>query len=124
MDVLQLADVFEAFRDFSMCHYQLDPAHYVSLPSLSWDAMLKYTGVELELPTDSAIYEFFRDALRGGICVAVKRHAIANNTQMGYIHIIIPRTRFKSIIFNCLGLQPGPIRPDEADQQHPVHGRQ
>ena len=109
MDVLQLADVFEAFRDFSMRHYQLDPAHYVSLPSLSWDAMLKYTGVELELPTDSAIYEFFRDALRGGICVAVKRHAIANNTQMGYIPTSKNLLRCESIIFALFDLQPGPI---------------
>ena len=66
MDVRQLADVFEAFRDFSMRNYQLDPAHYVSLPSLSWDAMLKYTGVELELPTDSAIYEFFPECVARG----------------------------------------------------------
>jgi len=109
MDVLQLADVFEAFRDFSMRHYQLDPAHYVSLPSLSWDAMLKYTGVELELPTDSAIYEFFRDALRGGVCVAVKRHAIANNTQMGYNVNIQLRIRVIYLRIFSLDIQPGPI---------------
>ena len=32
--------------------YDLDPAHYFTLPSFTWDAMLKYTGVRLELLTD------------------------------------------------------------------------
>ena len=32
--------------------YQLDPCHYFSSPGLSWDAMLKMTGIELELITD------------------------------------------------------------------------
>jgi len=35
-DVLQLADVFEGFRDMCLREYQLDPAHYVSAPHLSW----------------------------------------------------------------------------------------
>jgi hypothetical protein len=51
-DVLILADCFESFRDLSLKHYGLDPAHYISSPGLSWDAMLKYTGIELELLTD------------------------------------------------------------------------
>ena len=34
--------------------YGLDPIHYYSLSGLSWDAMLKYMGVELELITDPA----------------------------------------------------------------------
>ena len=32
--------------------YGLDPAHYFTSPGLSWDALLKKTGVELELLTD------------------------------------------------------------------------
>ena len=28
--------------------YGLDPCHYFSSPGLSWDAMLKMTGIELE----------------------------------------------------------------------------
>ncbi len=50
-DVLILADVFEAFRDMSKKYYDLDPAHYISSPGLSWDAMLKYTKAKLELLT-------------------------------------------------------------------------
>jgi hypothetical protein len=43
-DVLLLADVFENFRRTCMENYKLDPAHYVSAPSLSWDAFLKKSG--------------------------------------------------------------------------------
>ena len=40
-DVLQLADVFENFRDMALKTYRLDPAHYYTAPGLSWDAMLR-----------------------------------------------------------------------------------
>ncbi|XP_011858747.1 PREDICTED: uncharacterized protein LOC105556274 [Vollenhovia emeryi] len=39
-DVLLLADVFENFRDNCMRSYDLDPAHYYTLPGYTWDAML------------------------------------------------------------------------------------
>ena len=51
-DVLLLADVFETFRKMCLRQYGLDPAHYLTSPGLSWDALLKKTGVELELLTD------------------------------------------------------------------------
>ena len=50
--VLLLADVLEKFFDICLECYQLDPCHYFSSPGLSWDAMLKMTGIELELITD------------------------------------------------------------------------
>ena len=40
-DVVQLAEVFENCRKTSMSTYGLDPAHYLTAPGLSWDAMLK-----------------------------------------------------------------------------------
>lgn len=51
-DVLLLASVFEKFRQSCMTIYGLDPAHYYTTPGFSWDAMLKYTKVEIELLTD------------------------------------------------------------------------
>ena len=51
-DVALLADVFENFRNLCQEKYALDPAHYFTSPGLSWDALLKKTGVELELFTD------------------------------------------------------------------------
>ena len=47
-DVLLLADVFERFISTCLKYYSLDPTHYFSAPGLSWDAMLKMTGIELQ----------------------------------------------------------------------------
>ena len=46
--VLLLADIFEKFTDTCLKFYGLDPCNYFSSPGLSWDAMLKMTGVKLE----------------------------------------------------------------------------
>ena len=46
-DVLLLADVFEKFIDMCLNIYGLDPCHYFSSPGLSWDVILKMTGVRL-----------------------------------------------------------------------------
>ena len=85
-DVLLLTDVFESFRRQSLESYSLDPACYISLPGLAWDAMLLKTGVSLELLSKekSDIYLMVEQGIRGGISVAIKRHAKAdeNNTLM------------------------------------------
>ena len=78
-DVLLLADVFENFRKVCQEKYGLDPAHYYSAPGLSWDAVLKKTGVELELLTDLDMHLFIERGMRGGISMVGKRYAKANN---------------------------------------------
>ena len=45
-DVLLLADVFERFRNNSLKNNRLCPSHYLSAPSLSWNAMLKMTKID------------------------------------------------------------------------------
>jgi hypothetical protein len=87
-DVLLLADVFENFRTLSLKLYGLDPAHYVSLPSLSWDALRLTTKayVEskggMELMTDPDMYMMVEGMIRGGISMIVNRRATANNKYM------------------------------------------
>ncbi|KAK3795736.1 hypothetical protein RRG08_027294 [Elysia crispata] len=84
-DVLLLADVFENFRKTSQKQYGLDPANYYTSPGLSWDALLKKTGVELELLTDYDQHLFIEKGMRGGISMVSKRHARANNPAVeGY----------------------------------------
>ena len=51
-DVLLLTDVFENFRNNSLINYGLCPSHYLSLPALSWDAILNMTKMKLEFISD------------------------------------------------------------------------
>ena len=81
-DVLLLADVFEKFIDSCLKFYGLDPCHYFSSPGLSWDAMLKMTGVKLEKISDIDKYLFIEKGSRRGISYIAKRYAKANNKYM------------------------------------------
>ena len=59
-DILLLADVFENFRKTCMQYYKLDPCHYFTSPGHAWDAMLKMTGIKLELMDDVDMYQFVK----------------------------------------------------------------
>ncbi len=82
-DVMQLTDVFENFRNLCMKDYFLDPAHYISSPQLSWDAMLRQSGVELELICDPEMFKMVDGGIRGGVVMISKRFARANNKYLG-----------------------------------------
>ena len=81
-DVCLLADVFENFRDVCLLYYKLDPAHYFSSPGLAWDAMLKMTGVKLDLISDINMENMIQMGMRGGISTIIHRHEKANNKYM------------------------------------------
>ena len=78
-DTLLLADVSENFRDMCINAYELDPAHFLSLPGLAWQACLKKTNIELELLTDYDMLLMVEEGIRGGICHSIQRNAKANN---------------------------------------------
>ena len=72
-DVLLLADVFEKFIFTCLKYYDLDPCHYFSAPGLSWDAMLKMTGVMVQKISDPDKYMFFEQGMRGIVSYINKR---------------------------------------------------
>ena len=77
-NVSLLADVFETFIDMRLKFYKLDPCHHFSSPELSWDAMLKVSGL-LEKISVIEMYLFIEKVLRGGISHIVKRYSKGNN---------------------------------------------
>ena len=67
-------------------YYNLDPCHYFSAPGLSWDAMLKMTGVTLEKISDPDKYMFFEQGMRGGVSYINKRYSEASkNVNILYL---------------------------------------
>ena len=77
-----LADVFGKFIDICLKFYKLDPCHYFNSPGLSWDAMLKMTGITLEKISDIHMYLFIEKGLREGTSYICKRWSEANNKYM------------------------------------------
>ena len=81
-DVLLLTDVFDNFRKTCMRYYKLDPCHYFTSPSLSWDTMLKMTNIKLELMTDIDMFQLIEKSMRGGVSYIANRYGNANNKYM------------------------------------------
>ena len=81
-DTLLLAAVFNNFRDMCIKEYELDPAHFLSLPGLAWQACLKKINIELELLTDYDMLLMVEEGIRGGIHHSIHRYAKANNKYM------------------------------------------
>ena len=80
-DALLLCDVFEKFIKTCLEYYCLDPCHYFSSPGLSWDAMLKMTGIKLELIQNIDMHLFIEKGIRGGISYVSKRYSKANENK-------------------------------------------
>ena len=95
-DVLLLSDIWENFRYVCYKNYGLDCEYYYTAPGLSWDAMLKFTGIELELITNIDKYLFVEKGVRGGISQISKRYAQANNKYMNDYN---PKIEESSIIY-------------------------
>ena len=64
-------------------HYELDPAHYVRAPELTWNAMLKQTRCRLEVITDPEMYRMLANSMRDWICISNGRYSTANNKYVG-----------------------------------------
>ena len=72
-EVLLLCDVFQKFINSCLNYYKLDPSHYFSSPRLSYDSMLRVTGIKLQLIDDIDMHLFIEKGMRGGITYISKR---------------------------------------------------
>jgi len=61
--------------------------NYVTAPSISWDAMLKYTNVHLELISHGDMYNFLKKAVHGGLTQCTQRTSIANNEYLNNFYL-------------------------------------
>ncbi|OXA37790.1 hypothetical protein Fcan01_27432 [Folsomia candida] len=83
LDVTLLADCMERSREILWDSYNLDLAHYFSLPMIAYDACCKMGKAKLDY-VDVTMHCWFETALRGGVCgVGGIRAAEANNKYMG-----------------------------------------
>ena len=81
-DVALLADVFQNFRQLCFKFYRIDPVVYISAPQMFWDAMLKFTGVKLDVMLDHEMYLFWEKHMRGGTTFLNEQYATANNKHI------------------------------------------
>ena len=70
-NTLLLADVFENCRNMCLKIYEIDPAHFLTAPGLTWQAALKKNKVKLLLMVEKGI--------RGRICHSIYGYAKSNN---------------------------------------------
>ena len=73
-DSYQLAEAIFNMRDVIMAEFKVDLCHYLSLPMMSKDIMLKYTECEMALLHDLEMINFFKSNIRGGLSFVNQRH--------------------------------------------------
>ena len=75
-DTYQLAEAVIDLRDRIYGELDLDICHYLSLPMMTKDIMLKTTGVEMELMHDMDMIFFIKNNIRGGLSYVNERHTL------------------------------------------------
>lgn len=81
LDVALLAEVFFSFRKTMKTHFELDPCHFISLPSYGFNCMLLMTGVSIEAISDYEVLTFLKSNIRGGFSFVNTRKAIPQGDE-------------------------------------------
>ena len=74
-DVLLLAEAITDLREKMHAEFGLDLCHYLSLPMMAKDVMLKMTDVEIELISDPDMAHLVQKGIRGGLSYINQRKA-------------------------------------------------
>ena len=80
-DTYQLAEALLELRGNIYQEFQIDLAHFFSLPHLAKDIMLKMTQVEMGLMSDPNMIHMIRSNIRGGLSYANIRHFSAEEER-------------------------------------------
>ena len=101
-DTLQLCDVFERFRKTTLEYYKLDPCHYLTCPSLSWDSGLKIAQAKFQYIKDYDMLLFINRALKGGYSLVAQSYARMNNKNFKDFNPSQPETSILNLDANNL----------------------
>lgn len=86
-DTLLLACVFQNFRAETFDLFGLEVNYCVSLPQLSFEACLKWTGTSIAMITEEAITLAITQAIRGGLVQVTQRLVEIKPEESGLKHI-------------------------------------
>ena len=78
MRPLLLANLLGKLTNNTLKSYGLCPNHYLSAPSLSWDAMFKTIKIDLELIPDPGMYILFEKDTRDRVSYNSNRYFKVN----------------------------------------------
>ena len=67
----------------------LDPDHYLGLPSLAYDIFLYKSKTKIELLTDIDKLKFFEEGIRGGLSFASERFTDTRESKKTMFHWVI-----------------------------------
>ena len=74
-DTLLLGEIMQVYRKLIQDHFNIDVNHFLGIPSLAFNLMLKISKVKIQLISDPEMNLFFRNSLRGGMSFIAKRYA-------------------------------------------------
>ena len=78
-DITLLADVFNNFRKIIFDNIGLDCVKYISAPSLTKDAGLKYSKCKIENIKNVSIFQFVRKSVMGGLSDSINPYVKLDN---------------------------------------------
>ena len=78
-DITLMSDVFNNFRKIIFDNLGLDYVKYISAPSLTKDAALKYSNCKIENIKDESIFKFVRKSIMGGLSDSISPYVKLDN---------------------------------------------
>jgi hypothetical protein len=94
LDTILLAEIFQKFREDMFKFSNLDPAHYISLPSFAFDSMTKLTDCNLQCLNDINMVHLVESGIRGGVSFISHRYLCSKSDDASEIVYIDANVSF------------------------------